>query len=75
VGAVLLYAGYGSATVPFVKQNLTWVILGIIALSLLPLAFEYYGIAEQGKSLNAAPPGISGIDARVARDRGGFFAM
>jgi membrane-associated protein len=37
----LLYAGYWFGNVPMVKQNLTWVILGIIALSLLPLAFEY----------------------------------
>ena len=37
----LLYAGYWFGNVPFVKQNLTWVILGIIAVSLLPLAFEY----------------------------------
>lgn len=38
----LVYAGYWFGNVPFVKQNLTWVILGIIALSLLPLAFEYF---------------------------------
>ena len=38
----LLYAGYWFGNVPFVKQNLTWVILGIIALSLMPLAFEYF---------------------------------
>jgi membrane-associated protein len=37
----LLYAGYWFGNVPFVKQNLTWVILGIITFSLLPLAFEY----------------------------------
>ncbi len=37
----LLYAGYWFGNVPFVKENLTWVILGIIVLSLLPLAFEY----------------------------------
>jgi membrane-associated protein len=37
----LLYAGYWFGNVPFVKQNLTWVILGIVGLSLLPLAFEY----------------------------------
>ena len=37
----LLYGGYWFGNVPFVKQNLTWVILGIIVLSLLPLAFEY----------------------------------
>ena len=38
---LLLYAGYWFGNVPFVKDNLTWVILGIIAVSLLPLAFEY----------------------------------
>ncbi len=37
----LLYAGYWFGNVPFVKENLTWVILGIVVLSLLPLAFEY----------------------------------
>jgi len=38
----LLYAGYWFGNVPFVKQSLTWVILGIIALWLMPLAFEYF---------------------------------
>jgi membrane-associated protein len=38
----LLYAGYWFGNVPLVKQNLTWVILSVIALSLLPLAFEYF---------------------------------
>jgi membrane-associated protein len=38
---LLVYAGYWFGNVPFVKENLTWVILGIIAVSLLPLAFEY----------------------------------
>ena len=38
---LLLYAGYWFGNVPLVKENLTWVILGIIAISLLPLAFEY----------------------------------
>jgi len=37
----LLYTGYWFGNVPFVKENLSWVILGIIVLSLLPLAFEY----------------------------------
>jgi len=37
----LLYAGYWFGNVPFVKQNLTWVILGIVVLSVTPLAFEY----------------------------------
>ncbi len=38
----LLYAGYWFGNVPFVKQNLTWVILSIVAVSLMPLAFEYF---------------------------------
>jgi membrane-associated protein len=37
----LVYAGYWFGTMPVVKQNLTWVILGIIVLSLMPLVFEY----------------------------------
>ena len=37
----LLYAGYWFGNVPFVKQNLTWVIVGIVVLSVTPLAFEY----------------------------------
>ncbi len=38
---LLLYAGYWFGNVLFVKQNLTWVILGIIVLSVTPLALEY----------------------------------
>jgi membrane-associated protein len=38
---LLLYAGYWFGNVPFVKENLTGVILGIIVLSVTPLAFEY----------------------------------
>lgn len=38
--ASLIYAGYWFGNVPLVRQNLTLVILGIIALSLLPLALE-----------------------------------
>jgi membrane-associated protein len=37
----LLYAGYWFGNVPFVKQNLAWVIAGIVVLSLTPLVFEY----------------------------------
>lgn len=37
----LLYAGYWFGNVPFVRQNLTTFILGIIALSMMPLVVEY----------------------------------
>lgn len=39
---LLLYAGYWFGNVPMVKRNLTWVILAIVVLSLVPLAFEYF---------------------------------
>lgn len=37
----LLYAGYWFGNVPVVKQNLSAVIIGVIVLSVIPLAFEY----------------------------------
>jgi membrane-associated protein len=36
----LLYAGYWFGNVPVVKQNLSAVIIGVIVLSVMPLAFE-----------------------------------
>lgn len=38
----LLYAGYWFGNVPVVRQNLSAVILGVIALSVMPLVFEYF---------------------------------
>ena len=37
----LVYSGYWFGNVPWIKQNLSWVILGIIVLSLMPLAIAY----------------------------------
>ena len=37
----LIYAGYFFGNIPIVRQNLSVVILGIIALSLAPLALEF----------------------------------
>ncbi|HTQ75468.1 MAG TPA: DedA family protein [Burkholderiales bacterium] len=37
----LLYAGYWFGNVSVVKQNLSAVIIGVIVLSVMPLAFEY----------------------------------
>ena len=39
--ASLLYAGYWFGNVPLVRENLTAAIFAIIALSLMPLVFEY----------------------------------
>jgi membrane-associated protein len=38
----LVYAGYWFGNVPVVKQNLSVVILGVIVLSVMPIAFEYF---------------------------------
>jgi len=38
---LLLYAGYFFGNIPWIKGNLTAIILGIIIVSLLPLAFAY----------------------------------
>src|SRR5216683_666842 len=51
----LLYAGYWFGNVPFVKQNLTWVILSIIALSVTPLAFEYVRQRLKGAGTEGRP--------------------
>ena len=55
----LLYAGYWFGNVPFVKQNLTWVIVGIVVLSVTPLAFEYVRQRLKGRNLGQADRGIS----------------
>jgi membrane-associated protein len=57
---LLLYAGYWFGNVPFVQQNLSWVIVGIIVLSVTPLAFEYVrqrlkrGRTESGQTAESA---------------------
>jgi len=41
--AIFLFAGYFFGNIPFIKNNLSWVIIGIIAVSLIPAiiaAFE-----------------------------------
>ena len=39
--ASLLYAGYFFGNIPWVKGNLTAIIVGIVAVSLLPLAYAW----------------------------------
>jgi len=71
----LVYAGYWFGNVPFVKQNLTWVILGIIVLSLMPLVFEYLrhrfskarARAQAAGEVTGAPPASSGKAAGSSR--------
>ena len=71
----LVYAGYWFGTMPVVKQNLTWVILGIIVLSLMPLVFEYLrhrfskarARAQAAGEVTGAPPASSGKAAGSSR--------
>jgi len=37
----LLYCGYWFGNAPFINQNLSWAILGVIVLSVTPLAIQY----------------------------------
>ena len=39
--ASLSYAGYFFGNIPWIKMNLTWLIIGIIVVSLLPLAIAF----------------------------------
>jgi len=55
----LLYAGYWFGNVPFVKENLTWVIIGIVVLSVTPLAFEYARQRLKGAGTEDGPDGES----------------
>ena len=38
---LLTYAGYLFGNIPWVKNNLAWIVLGIIVVSLLPIAFQW----------------------------------
>ena len=39
--SLLLYTGYLFGNIPWVKNNLAWIVLGIIVVSLLPIAFQW----------------------------------
>jgi membrane-associated protein len=54
--ASLAYAGYLFGNIPWVKDNLAWIVLGIVIVSLIPMALGY--LRERR-------------DKRAARDEGG----
>jgi membrane-associated protein len=39
--ALLAYAGYLFGNIPLVKDNLAWIVAGIVVISLLPMAMQY----------------------------------
>src|SRR5450755_1690350 len=43
--SLLTYSGYLFGNIPWVKDNLAWMVIGIVAVSLMPIAFQW--IREQ----------------------------
>ena len=50
MGRVCVGAGYAFGNVPIVKNNFTLVALGIVAVSLLPVAIEWLKHRRRGGS-------------------------
>ena len=46
--AVLVYAGYVFGNIPWVKDNLTWIVIGIVVVSLIPAVVTF--MKERGSS-------------------------
>ncbi|HWZ72734.1 MAG TPA: DedA family protein [Casimicrobiaceae bacterium] len=38
---LLTYSGYLFGNIPWVKENLAWIVLGIVAVSLMPIVFQW----------------------------------
>ena len=38
---LLTYSGYLFGNIPWVKNNLAWIVIGIVIVSLLPIAFQW----------------------------------
>lgn len=49
--SLLTYAGYFFGEIPIVKRNFSLVIVGIIAISLLPAAIEYWRARRSGQKV------------------------
>jgi membrane-associated protein len=47
---LIVYAGHLFGNIPWVKANFHWVVIGIIVVSLLPVAFEYLKARRQAKT-------------------------
>jgi membrane-associated protein len=47
--AALLYAGYLFGNIPWVKDNLAYIVLGIVAVSLMPIVIQWLRERREGK--------------------------
>jgi membrane-associated protein len=52
--ASLVYAGYIFGNIPWVKQNLTLIVIGIVAVSLAPAVTTFYSEWRAGRKRNAS---------------------
>ncbi len=52
--ASLAYAGYLFGNIPWVKENLAWLVLGIVIVSLVPMVVQFVK-ERRGRGRNAAP--------------------
>jgi membrane-associated protein len=50
----LVYAGYVFGNIPWVKQNLTWIVVGIIVVSLLPAISTFIKERREARANRAA---------------------
>jgi membrane-associated protein len=50
---LVTYAGHLFGNIPWVKQNFHWVVIGIVVVSLLPIAIEYLKAKRQAKKTRA----------------------
>jgi membrane-associated protein len=60
---VCTVAGYLVGNLPIVRENFSLVILGVVALSLMPPAFEWWRHRRRAASPRRAPPGEAGSQA------------
>jgi membrane-associated protein len=44
----LVYAGYLFGNIPWVKQNLTWIVIGIVVVSLIPAIHTFFAERRSG---------------------------
>ena len=54
--ASLAYAGYVFGNIPWVKDNLAWIVLGIVIVSLTPMALRYLREKQASAAERADPP-------------------
>lgn len=58
--ASLVYAGYVFGNIPWVKQNLTWIVIGIVVVSLLPAVGTFVSERRARRAAQDRPGSATG---------------